>query len=266
MICTKDLRSFNVGIVDAGVRRFEWQVSSVDASAIAGTQGRGYLTVFIPPSSNVPLLVQVNSNYVPPSQESSPSQQVTDPPVDTTTGPPISPVPNPTPLSVSCKISHLNGQFHLNTFVSGGTVPYSHTWFDGNKAIHSLDDAANPGVHRISLQVKDRNDMITEAFCGEVSIATSTPDVPKDSCYINITANIGIGSRGENVKILQTFLKDNSHYTGYGTEVTGYFGVVTHRAVRKFQLLNAIETTGFVGSLTRAKIKEKSIYSCKTTN
>lgn len=39
---------------------------------------------------------------------------------------------------------------------------------------------------------------------------------------------------------------------------TGYFGTLTFGAVKKFQADNAIETTGFVGPLTRAMIKQKS--------
>lgn len=54
---------------------------------------------------------------------------------------------------------------------------------------------------------------------------------------------------------LQKFLKDIGYLK---TEPTGYFGNLTRLAVKDFQWENGIESTGFVGPLTRAKMKAKS--------
>lgn len=87
-----------------------------------------------------------------------------------------------------------------------------------------------------------------------------------NSCSVNLDVNFFVGSRGEKVRILQNYLKNNAYPTGYTAEVTGYFGIQTYRAVLKFQSSNSIEATGFVGPITRAKIMEKSIYNCKATH
>jgi peptidoglycan hydrolase-like protein with peptidoglycan-binding domain len=40
--------------------------------------------------------------------------------------------------------------------------------------------------------------------------------------------------------------------------VTGYFGIVTLNAVKKFQAQNGISTTGYVGPITRERIRANS--------
>lgn len=56
------------------------------------------------------------------------------------------------------------------------------------------------------------------------------------------------------VTLLQTFLAQNSFLRG---NVTGYFGAGTHGAVKLFQKKYGINQTGYVGTLTKAKINEK---------
>lgn len=79
-----------------------------------------------------------------------------------------------------------------------------------------------------------------------------------DTCT-NITTNIKRGMRdyytNGSVSMLQAFL----HRMGYlSVEPTGYFGVLTFKAVQAFQASHAIPHTGFVGPLTRAKIQAES--------
>lgn len=54
------------------------------------------------------------------------------------------------------------------------------------------------------------------------------------------------------VSILQDFLQAQGYLN---SEPTGYFGLVTFQAVKSFQQKNGLSPTGFVGPLTRAKIK-----------
>jgi len=69
-----------------------------------------------------------------------------------------------------------------------------------------------------------------------------------------LAKNLGQGSSGDDVKILQAILAADASIYGEGL-ITGYFGPATARAVAKFQAKYGINATGFVGPLTRAKIK-----------
>ncbi len=60
-------------------------------------------------------------------------------------------------------------------------------------------------------------------------------------------------SASKDITNLQAFLKNKNYIT---VLPTGYFGVATLKGVKDFQRINNITPTGFVGSLTRSKIKE----------
>ncbi len=68
-----------------------------------------------------------------------------------------------------------------------------------------------------------------------------------------LTAQMGIGSRGVNVSNLQAFLGTNSSIYPEGL-VTGYFGILTSRAVARFQAMVGLPQVGRVGPLTLAAI------------
>jgi len=68
-----------------------------------------------------------------------------------------------------------------------------------------------------------------------------------------ITAQLDVGARGENVIRLQTFLAQSPSLYPEGL-VTGYFGVLTEAAVKRFQTANEIEAVGRVGPITLARI------------
>lgn len=59
----------------------------------------------------------------------------------------------------------------------------------------------------------------------------------------------------DDILSLQDFLQANGYLN---TEPTGFFGVLTLQAVKNFQQANGISPTGFVGPITRAKIKALS--------
>ncbi len=80
-----------------------------------------------------------------------------------------------------------------------------------------------------------------------------------------IQDNLSLGSRGEQVKCLQQFLKQQGQEIYPEGLVTGFFGQLTFKAVKRFQEKYAQEIlsplglnngAGFVGPATRAKINQ----------
>ena len=88
-----------------------------------------------------------------------------------------------------------------------------------------------------------------------LTYATTTPiffgeNIDQAYC-VQIKRNIGVGSRGDDVKQIQKMLaSDPALYSG---TTTGYFGNETAQAMTKFQAKFGItsSSTGFVGPLTR---------------
>lgn len=76
--------------------------------------------------------------------------------------------------------------------------------------------------------------------------ATTTPPEPPKKMY---TRDLTVGSRGEEVRMLQAFLIAREYLFG---EVTGYFGILTKTAVIAFQTDNGLPPVGNVGPRTRA--------------
>ncbi len=78
----------------------------------------------------------------------------------------------------------------------------------------------------------------------------------------SFTRSLTIGSRGDDVKCLQTYLQKDGYFI-YSGGATGYFGPITRTAVSKWQAANSVSPTfGFFGPISRAKYKE--IISTKT--
>ncbi len=67
-----------------------------------------------------------------------------------------------------------------------------------------------------------------------------------------LTKNLFPGSRDPEVRVLQQLLNKK----GIVVPTTGYYGVQTQAAVRKFQAQNGIAQTGSVGPLTRGKLNQ----------
>jgi hypothetical protein len=64
------------------------------------------------------------------------------------------------------------------------------------------------------------------------------------------------GSSGSEVKIIQTTLKKMGYYSY--PRITGYYGSITEKAVRRFQKDNGISVSGKIGKVTRGVLfKEK---------
>lgn len=79
-----------------------------------------------------------------------------------------------------------------------------------------------------------------------------------------LTKNLKFGSKDKEVETLQEFLKQDPEVYPEGL-VTGYYGALTERAVKKFQEKNGIEAIGVVGPKTLEKInkviEEKKVVS-----
>src|SRR3989344_1819938 len=78
-----------------------------------------------------------------------------------------------------------------------------------------------------------------------------------------ITKTLQRGMVGEEVKKLQEFLSMMPDVYPEGL-VTGYFGLLTEKAVKKWQEENDIEGVGIVGPLTRAKLSEVTATNSST--
>lgn len=75
--------------------------------------------------------------------------------------------------------------------------------------------------------------------------------VGKMAC-ITLSRNLGLGSRGDDVKKLQEMLAEDSE-SDFHAVPTGFFGPLTAKAMMRFQTHHGIasSTTGYIGPLTR---------------
>ncbi|WPZ18144.1 peptidoglycan-binding protein [Geobacillus subterraneus] len=76
------------------------------------------------------------------------------------------------------------------------------------------------------------------------------PPAEEDRSSIYLT----IGARGEEVKRVQTNLKQLGYFTY--SEITGYYGIITADAVRRFQKDNGLPATGSADSTTLTRIAD----------
>jgi peptidoglycan DL-endopeptidase LytE len=94
----------------------------------------------------------------------------------------------------------------------------------------------------------------------QVSVRLPVTGIVDDATYAKLketaasTAEMKIGSRGNNVKVLQQNLKQLGYYTY--PQITGYYGTMTADAVRKFQKQYQLPVTGTADRATLAKINE----------
>jgi len=91
-----------------------------------------------------------------------------------------------------------------------------------------------------------------------LSFATTAGDVdpnPQASDCVSIVNNLRYKDRDMNkngeVSTLQDFLQSKNYLNN---EPTGYFGILTVKAVKDFQKASGINPTGYVGQITRDKI------------
>jgi len=78
----------------------------------------------------------------------------------------------------------------------------------------------------------------------------------------NVT-DLKLGSTGDQVKILQTWLKENNFYTG---EIDGNFSSDTEAAVKTFQKEVGLKEDGQIGEYTLFSMEQWDAYAANITN
>ncbi|MFA7216954.1 MAG: peptidoglycan-binding protein, partial [Candidatus Paceibacterota bacterium] len=121
---------------------------------------------------------------------------------------------------------------------------------------------------RINTSIKNSQ----SSNCSGGGVAPTASSVPQiQYSQRSLLYNIGRGSEGEDVKILQQFLVGQGYIDT--SSVTGYFGPITENAVKSFQRFQNIvssgtpETTGYgnVGPSTRARINTMLVFTETST-
>lgn len=109
----------------------------------------------------------------------------------------------------------------------------------------------------------DKADQAREAIADIDSedIAEVKEDNPNKTIYNNCPYGqfkkaLQIGEEGEEVTMLQKFLASEKDIYPEG-KVTGYYGPLTERAVKKYQEKYGVEAVGIVGPQTRAKLNAR---------
>ena len=97
-----------------------------------------------------------------------------------------------------------------------------------------------------------RSLLFVSAFIFTSVIMSAPSEAKADALY----RQLGIGSSGPDVSILQTFLAGDSSLYPEGL-VTNYFGTMTAAAVSKFQTRNNIPSVGYVGPVTLSALNKQ---------
>ncbi len=111
----------------------------------------------------------------------------------------------------------------------------------------------------VSVNVAAKGESVTTAPAGAkggLSVTTgdlgSTLPTQGSATAINLTRNLQVGSRGDDVHDFQLFLIRKGYLDSQFA--TGYFGALTKAAAIKLQKEFMLPQTGFVGTMTRGKI------------
>lgn len=107
-------------------------------------------------------------------------------------------------------------------------------------------------ILQLQTQIKALQEQVTK-LQAEVSLTKTELEAVKTE--LKFTKALRLGARGDEVKELQEFLKQFPDIYPQGL-VSGYFGLLTEAAVRKFQEKQGIESIGVVGPKTLSKLNE----------
>lgn len=94
------------------------------------------------------------------------------------------------------------------------------------------------------------------------AVGFTTTSTPGATTTPTFTRNLWLGSHGPEVTVLQTILIQQGYLK---SQATGYFGLMTLRAVYTFQRAHSIPATGYVGVLTRKALSDVSVSSPVST-
>ena len=84
-------------------------------------------------------------------------------------------------------------------------------------------------------------------------LATLKASSGSSAASCSFVKDLTVGSKGDDVKCLQTYLTSTGHYT-YSGGATGYYGSITKSAVSAWQAANGVSpAVGYFGSISKAK-------------
>lgn len=170
----------------------------------------------------------------------------------------ISVAPTPTPTTIPAPIPTPPPTSVVPIPIPTLTLIPTPTLSNNDQTLQSILDQIKALQNQLSLLQSSRS-AIPSALP-----ASSAANEPSDtgsmvSACVSLVSNLTYRSRDAStngdVSALQDFLQAKGYLT---SEPTGFFGIATLRATKKFQSNNHINPTGFVGVFTRAKIKELS--------
>lgn len=102
--------------------------------------------------------------------------------------------------------------------------------------------------------------MVFVAFASVFGVLVGdAPGAPQAGAACSIATNVGLGSRGDAVRCLQTTLNALGYNSG---PVDGSFGAVTYRAVQAYQRARGLKADGLVGRMTGTSL---GIWGTATT-
>ena len=123
----------------------------------------------------------------------------------------------------------------------------------------TLEDVQS-NINSLSSQMQDLKAQLGASAASSVVVDDVDPN-PDASACVALNNNLRYRSRDTNTKGEVSTLQDFLQSQGYlNSEPTGFFGLMTLKAVKDFQSANGIAPTGVVGPITRAKIK---VISCE---
>ena len=108
-------------------------------------------------------------------------------------------------------------------------------------------------IEALQLQIRERVQEMRQL--GE-EIGEEAKEIKKEiKEELKLTKRLWRGMRGKDVFLLQEFLATDSDVYPEGL-VTGYFGPLTEKAVKKFQKKMGVEQVGWIGPKTLSKVNE----------
>jgi hypothetical protein len=129
-------------------------------------------------------------------------------------------------------------------------------------AFAAADTSINNGPVFGQSIVFPKNGMIAPSGTQAGKVASTTGTVATGTaagaagCTAVTTAHHVLGSRDAGVKAVQTFLNT---YTGASLPVTGFYGARTQAAVKRFQAVHGLPTTGNQYSRTTALMNDVAV-------
>ena len=112
----------------------------------------------------------------------------------------------------------------------------------------------------VSITVKPAGTFIPSTIVATplAPIVSSSPIVsmPASTSATTFTSFLNLGSKGLEVSALQKVLLAEGYYTG---DITGYLGVLTQSALKKYQSAHGVDPLGYVGPGTRTVLNNSAV-------